>query len=167
MFQWNRKMRDILKDSTDIKEAACREMIQHGYNFLIKYKDYGKPRSWSFAKVYIEEIENYIMEKSIPGTYDSMMIKVSADHAAFIADYGWEKYEKEMQKPQEVGDAFQFFYDQSFDDYDAKPVEIEDIFKKNEDDDMEDDYDFAEEGFDEVIEGDVEEEEEEEEDDEF
>src|SRR5947207_9142095 len=104
MFKWNNDMRPILKDNDDDgKEKMCREMIRFGHDYLVKYKGYDKPRSWSFAISYFEEIENYIMEKSMPGSYDSKMIKTSADHACFIADYGWERYEKEMQKPQDIG----------------------------------------------------------------
>ena len=133
MFQWNDGMRPILKDCNDEeKEKSCREMINFGYDFLVKYKGYDKPRSWSYSLVYFEEIENYIMEKSMPGSYDSKMVKISADHACFIADYGWEKYENEMQKPQDIDSVEQFFYDKTFDDYDPKDVKIEDPFKREE-----------------------------------
>lgn len=146
MLQWNHNCRNILlTDSTLEKEKLCQQMIKNGYEFLVRDKNHAIPRGWSFATIYAEEVENYIMECAIPGTYDSTMVKVAASHAAFIADYGWDKYVNNLNKPQEVSDVNQFFYDSTFEDYDAKTIEIADPFKKEEafddDDDYEDDDD--------------------------
>lgn len=131
MFQWNPNMRNILKEgeTSEENEEICREMIAHGYDFLIKKVNYGKPKSWSFAPIYKDQIENYIMEMSMPGSYTSAMVIISANHAAFIADYGWDKYAREMRKPEDISSVNQFFYDTSFDDYDPKNVEIKDPFE--------------------------------------
>jgi len=125
-------------------------MVQFGLNYLKKI-NYEKPRNWSFALQYTEDIENYIMEMSIPGTYTSTMVVTAANHAAFIADYGWDKYCREMRKPTDIGNVKEFFYDSSFDDYDPKNVEIKDPFanlKIEEDinyDDYEDEAEFEDE----------------------
>lgn len=129
MFQWNESMRKIVDALPPEKEQLCHKMIQHGYDYLIKTLG-GKPRSWSFANAYRHETENYIMEKMISGTYTSKMVEVTANHAAFIFDYGWDKYCREMRKPESGGNVKEFFYDSSFDDYDPLQVEIPDVVKK-------------------------------------
>lgn len=145
MFQWNDSMRKVIETLTREQEVQCHKMIEYGCQYLMKI-DFAKPRSWSFAQTHATEIENYIMEKCITGSYNSKMLEVAANHAAFIADYGWDRYCREMRKPESGGSVKEFFYDASFDDYDPLKVEIPEVIKKVHDfEDVEGDEEEPEE----------------------
>ncbi len=123
MFQWNSKMRNILlEDSSAEKEELCQQMIAFGVKYFEDKIKLKQPNKWAVASFYQSEVEEAIMQQAEPGSYTSKMIIVSADHACFIADYGWKDYEKSMMKPNEISNSSQFFYDDSFKDYDEKEI---------------------------------------------
>lgn len=123
MFQWNDKMRNILLENSSVeKEAICQQMIIFGVKYFEDKIKLQQPNKWAIASFYQSEIEEAIMRSAIPGSYTSKMIFVSADHACFIADYGWKDYAKSMMKPLEISNSSEFFYNDSFIDYDEKEI---------------------------------------------
>lgn len=128
MFQWNNKMRNILlEESSEEHEKICQQMILYGVKYFEEKIKLKQPSKFAIASFYQNEIEEAIMRNAEPGSYTSKMVIVSADHACFIADYGWREYEKNMLKPLEISNSSEFFYDDSFNDYDKKEVEIKKI----------------------------------------
>jgi hypothetical protein len=124
MFYWTDKMRKILlENSSNDKEKVCQEMITFGVSHFNEKIKLQQPNQWAVASFYQTEVEEAIMHNAIPGSYTSKMVSVSADHACFIADYGWKNYEKSMLKPLEITNTSEFFYNDSFNDYDEKKIE--------------------------------------------
>lgn len=141
MFNWNNTRLLLGADSTPEKEIICQQMIKFGYDEAIKHAS--PVLGWKVSANYAEEIEHAIMRRAMSGTYDEKMLRIAINHACHIADYGWNAYIRDLGKPESAGDANEFFYDQTFDDYDEKIVEVKDIFASDDLDWDDDDWDAA------------------------